>query len=258
MNLPIIQSLWVGDALSNLEKLCIQSFLDHGHEFHLYTHGEVAGIPAGAVVKDANQILPFTELKQFGDSTTKVRSLQRFSDYFRYTLLYKIGGFWVDMDIVCLKPFDFAAEIIYSGMAILKFPNGHPLCKLMLHGCQNHTKPMPFDDAAYARRRKLKAIKYFFTRDPRHKFFSTPHLDKAIQYFNLQHCKAAVDTFHKYKHHNWQELYDDSFATGLNFSPDIYAVNIGSGDLVKAGMDKNAKFNPNSAVEQLKQRHKIG
>ena len=41
--LPIIQSLWIGDDLTNLEKLCVQSFIDHGHEFHLYTYADIGG-----------------------------------------------------------------------------------------------------------------------------------------------------------------------------------------------------------------------
>ena len=37
MNSEIIQSLWIGPRLSNMEYLCIKSFIDFGHEFHLYT-----------------------------------------------------------------------------------------------------------------------------------------------------------------------------------------------------------------------------
>ena len=47
MKLPIIQSFWVGEPLSKLEQLCIQSFLDNGHEFHLYVYDDVQGIPEG-------------------------------------------------------------------------------------------------------------------------------------------------------------------------------------------------------------------
>ncbi len=42
--LPIIQSLWIGNPLSKLERLCIQSFIDHGHEFHLYTYATVGSL----------------------------------------------------------------------------------------------------------------------------------------------------------------------------------------------------------------------
>ena len=32
----IIQSLWIGTELSNLERLSIKSFIDNGHTYHLY------------------------------------------------------------------------------------------------------------------------------------------------------------------------------------------------------------------------------
>ncbi len=56
--LPIIQSLWIGSRLSTMEKLCIVSFIKQGHAFHLYTYGEVAEVPQGTIVKDANEIIP--------------------------------------------------------------------------------------------------------------------------------------------------------------------------------------------------------
>ena len=34
----IIQSLWIGGSLSNLEILSIKSFLQNGHTYHLYTY----------------------------------------------------------------------------------------------------------------------------------------------------------------------------------------------------------------------------
>ena len=39
MTSDVIQSLWIGDRLSVMERLCIQSFLDQGHQFHLYGEG---------------------------------------------------------------------------------------------------------------------------------------------------------------------------------------------------------------------------
>ena len=53
----IMQSLWIGPKLSNMEKLSMQSFIDNGHEYHLYTYGEVDGIPDGVIIKDGNEIL---------------------------------------------------------------------------------------------------------------------------------------------------------------------------------------------------------
>lgn len=101
-----IQSLWVGSRLSTMEQLSISSYLFHGHEFHLYVYGDVVGIPHGVVVKDARKIVPDFDIKKF-------QSLANFSDWFRYHLLFKRGGWWVDLDTVCLRPFDFEEEHVF-------------------------------------------------------------------------------------------------------------------------------------------------
>ena len=84
-----IQSLWVKGSLSRLEQLVIASFLENGHEFHLYTYDQVSGVPAGAQIIDAREILPedrvFTRKDGWG-------GYANFSDLFRYHLLHKRGG----------------------------------------------------------------------------------------------------------------------------------------------------------------------
>ena len=104
-----VQSLWVGDALSPMETLCIRSYLANGHEFHLYVYDSVANIPEQTVVKDANEIIP--KEKIYVDAFGGYVNL---SNRFRYTMLYKLGGWWVDMDTVCLKPFDFEDDYVFS------------------------------------------------------------------------------------------------------------------------------------------------
>ena len=104
-----IQSFWIGDALSPMEVLCIRSFLSHGHEFHLYVYEPIDNIPERTVVLDANDILP--KEKIFRDSFGTHVNL---SNQFRYAMLYKIGGWWVDLDSVCLKPFDFEEDFVFA------------------------------------------------------------------------------------------------------------------------------------------------
>jgi hypothetical protein len=104
-----IQSLWMGAALSPMEILCIRSYLACGHEFHLYIYDCVANIPEGTLVMDANEIIPKEQI--YVDAFGGYVNL---SNRFRYAMLYKIGGWWVDMDTVCLKPFDFDEDFIFS------------------------------------------------------------------------------------------------------------------------------------------------
>ena len=85
----IIQSLWIGDELSNMEQLSAKSFIDHGHTYHLYTYGDVKNIPEGVIVKDGNEILLESEIFRY-----KNGSVSAFSNLFRFALLYKKGGCW--------------------------------------------------------------------------------------------------------------------------------------------------------------------
>jgi len=105
----IVQSLWIGDSLSLIEQLCIRSFLANGHEFHLYTYSEVENIPYGTVIQDAGEIVPKSEIAKRKNGSWAI-----FADYFRYKLLYEKSSWWVDMDTVCLKPFEFDEEYVFS------------------------------------------------------------------------------------------------------------------------------------------------
>ena len=105
-----IQSVWVGPRpLSAMEQLCIRSYLRVGHEFHLYSYEPVHGVPPGTVIRDANEIIPFSELPY-----TAFKSFAAFSDYFRYKLLLDRGGWYCDTDTVCLRPFDFEDDHVIA------------------------------------------------------------------------------------------------------------------------------------------------
>jgi hypothetical protein len=126
----MIQSLWVGDRLSAMEVMSVRSFLHHGHDYHLYVYQPVLNLPEGAVARDANEILPASSIFQYTD----YQSYAGFSNYFRYKLLLERGGWWVDTDVVCLRPFDFSAPYVFASemakgtavpaSAIIKSPAG--------------------------------------------------------------------------------------------------------------------------------------
>jgi hypothetical protein len=111
MALPIIQSLWIGNKLSVMEQLSISSFLQNGHSFHLYIYDDVEGIPNGTTIKDANKILPSSKIFKYKNHD----SYAGFANLFRYKLLLERGSYWVDTDIICLKPFQDKTEYVFAG-----------------------------------------------------------------------------------------------------------------------------------------------
>ena len=131
-----INSFWLGDTLSLMEKLTIKSFIDNGHTFNLYTYSDKLknSVPDGTIVLDANEIIPSCELFVYnGNGDCRSGSLGcGFTDLFRYKLLHERGGWYVDMDVTCLKNFSsitseyvLRPHIKYDAVSnIIKLPKG--------------------------------------------------------------------------------------------------------------------------------------
>lgn len=112
----LINSFWHGERLSLLEQLTLQSFIDHGHEFCLWTYNKNIKnkIPEEVMLEDANKILDYSKFFVYeGNGDCGRGTIGGFSDIFRYYLLLKNEGWYVDMDVTCLKPFnELNAKII--------------------------------------------------------------------------------------------------------------------------------------------------
>lgn len=101
--------------LSLMEQLCVRSFLIHGHEFELYTYGNIDEVPKGVRILPAQDILPRSLADQYVMRSGNFKGLvSPFSDLFRLKALAERGGMWVDMDIVCVAPFDFQQSHILA------------------------------------------------------------------------------------------------------------------------------------------------
>lgn len=113
----IIHGLWIGTRLSQVELLCIHSFLKNGHTFTLWIYNILENdLPGKCIVKDANEIIPLERVFQYKNKNQFGHgkgSYAGFSDIFRYKVLYEYGGWWADMDITCLKPLDFKAPYVF-------------------------------------------------------------------------------------------------------------------------------------------------
>ena len=127
----VVSSLWIGE-LSPLERLCIHSFVRHGHPFHLYVYGNVGSVPPGVTLREAGEILPPSMLFQNNLGGGK-GSYAGFSDLFRFKLLLDRGGWWVDTDVYCHRPFRFSAAYVLGAedkpvaTGVIKAPVGSEL-----------------------------------------------------------------------------------------------------------------------------------
>lgn len=144
----IVQSLWVGDELSRMEYYSILSFIKLGYTFHLYTYNKVKNVPKGTIIKDGNKIMSKEEVFKLKETYLP------FADIFRYKMLYMNGGYWVDLDMIAIKKFDFKGEYVFSSertiqkgayrnrnfkyvanIGVLKAPKGSPFYKDLYERC---------------------------------------------------------------------------------------------------------------------------
>jgi len=137
------QSFWFGDALSPYEQLAMKSFIDRGHRYTLYAY-QALDVPRGVELCDAGEILPRDRVFHYGERAGAGRgSVSAFSNLFRYALLRRHGGWWVDTDVVCLSDDVPQGDIFVGwetaetiGSAILRFPAGHPALLALCERCE--------------------------------------------------------------------------------------------------------------------------
>lgn len=106
--LPVV-TLWVGSALGPMERMCLASFVAHGHSVTLYGYDEIGNVPAGVALRDAAAIVPWPRFEQIAG---RRRALTLFANYFRLQLMLRGAGLWIDTDVVCLRPIDLAGDFI--------------------------------------------------------------------------------------------------------------------------------------------------
>ena len=123
---------WHGGPLPPLVWACMRSFVERGHCLRVFTYDDFAA-PSGVILEDAHGILASPR------ALDSYEALAKHADIFRYQLLHKHGGWWVDTDVYCLtdnpprQAYAWAEQepgIINN--AILKFPKGDVLCGQLL------------------------------------------------------------------------------------------------------------------------------
>jgi mannosyltransferase OCH1-like enzyme len=231
-----IQSLWVGTRLSTMERLSIASFLFHGHDYHLFTYGPVEGLPAGVVREDAREVLPESSIFQYRDFA----SYAGFANFFRYKLLLERGGWWVDTDVVCLRPFDFVDEHVFSTetcrgeevvtSGVIKAPAGSPVMAYAWEVCQ----------------RKNPSELVWGETGPR-------LMTEAVGRFSLAHSKQPFRAFCPLEYSEWHKVLEPDFEEC--FGRETYAVHLWNEMWREAGQDKNARYHAACLYERLKRKY---
>ena len=99
-----LSCFWHGPQLSLLELTCLRSWIKfHPVELWMYKPQSLPADLAVVQMKDANEIISEGELFEFHGRADSYKLLP-FADLFRFTLLHKRGGRWLDLDITLIKP----------------------------------------------------------------------------------------------------------------------------------------------------------
>ncbi|HEY8186893.1 MAG TPA: glycosyltransferase [Pyrinomonadaceae bacterium] len=230
----VIQGLWVGPELSVMEQLSITSFLLNGHDYHLYVYGDVKNVPSGVVVMDANEILPSSCIFQYKRSP----SYAGFANFFRYKLLFERGGWWADTDTICLKPFDFPDEYVFSSeidyrgyevvnCGVIKVPAGSCVMAYAWEVCK--------------------------TKDPARLVWGEtgPKLmAKGVKKFALERYTKTHQAFCPVDYEEWQKVLQPG--SELLFDDRTYAIHLWNEMWRAAGQDKNSRYHDTCLYEKLK------
>lgn len=232
-----VNSLWIGKELSTLENLSIKSHLANGHQYNLWCYEEI-NAPEGVNLKDGNMILPAAEIFSYQIGEGK-GSVSAFSNLFRYKLLCDYGGWWVDTDVIALKPFDFQSEYVFAterghnGLhattCVIKCPQGNEFIK----DC--------YSQAAQHDRETLQ----WGTIGPR-------LLAQMVQKWSLMRYLQSAETFCPV---NW---FDSEFDAPIHFDPNLeksYAVHMWNEMWRRKSVDKNKCHDENTLYERLKRRY---
>ncbi len=257
----IVNMVWIGDSISPLEALCMKSFIENCMHVKLYVYNLLKGVPQDVELCDANCIIPKNEVfKHKG-------SYAAFADLFRWKLMYEKGGYYVDTDVICLKPFDFREDVVigWENEGILLTPTvlgfeegGHSLAKQMLYNALHPLESRPYDSVKMKRKRflkrlapfKINAIGWGEVAGP--KGLTNEYFYKK-DHFEVVPLKSSV--FYSIPYWEW-----DKFVTPDGISIDelkdvSYAAHLWNEMWRQNGINKNEPFPKTSFIGQAMERY---
>lgn len=126
-------TMWIGEALGPVERACLKSVVRLGHRLALYSYASL-DVPEGVELRDGAEILPLAMLDERCGGRVAF-----FADWFRYALLRRELGAWVDADLYLLAPLDMESPHLFGEQspgelnnAVLRLPADSPLLAELL------------------------------------------------------------------------------------------------------------------------------
>lgn len=197
----------MGEALGPVERACLRSIAKY-HPIALYAYGPLRGVPYGVELRDASEILPYETV-----TAPWCARADLYSDWFRYELLRRGLGTWVDTDIYLLAPLDFESSHLFGfeavsrlNSAVFRVPPESPLLTGLLEPFEKRTTPrwMPWHKYGPKRLRELITGHVDLTDIPWGTTSPTA-LTALARKFGLTHLAQPCERFYPmpYQQANW-------------------------------------------------------
>ena len=262
----VVQGLWIGGRLSELERLCVRSFCANGHEFHLYHYDELDNVPqvGGLQLINGNEVLPCT-----AGFRNSYRFLAFFADHFRWELMRKRGGWWMDMDTVCVRPLNIDSDIAFSqtpdlrwmSLGALKFPRGHFLAAAIADSYKDIDKFQPWDTPVVKYHKIRRRL--MFWRESRGMIRGRdaggmPSFMRAVKHFGMQQHIVPASFFFLPGDPKGKELTQSAgwdFDKILSAAPDLRVAHLWNSNFAYDGVDKDGEVAPDSLYGALRRRY---
>jgi len=255
-----IKALWIGDSLSVIEQLALASFVKHGHRVELFTYGDVKNIPPGVVVRNGNEVLDASNIFMY----KKKPSYSGFANWFRYVMLFKEGGVWIDTDVVCLKPFTFDTDLFFGreqynaiNCAVVGAKPGLEIFNFLANQVDNPNKFLPYDTF---KEKKRKVFRRYCQGNERGnvKWGETgPRgFSKALNHFGLYDRALPTTAFYPIHSSCWTDIFDETYPNVDSYFPDTYAIHLWNEMMRRReGFEKDKTYPENSLIEFLKKEY---
>jgi hypothetical protein len=225
-----LNSFWHGRELPPLAAACLTSFVEMGHAVTLHVFDEPRGVPPGIALADASLVVSAEHL--FAHRAR--RSVAPFADRFRYELLARDMGAWVDCDLLCLKPLPRDQYLFgwedaeHVNNAVLMLP---PDCAVLadLRAMFTTRRWVP---PWYPQSRRLRyKLKYFLipSYGASHMFFGTTG-PRALTHFarrhGVLHKAAARHVFYPVAYADTADFLGNVQAVARHLKPDTLCIHL--------------------------------